>query len=135
MNGRYVAWCPLPDIPEELYVEALYDDVEGFRILLRAEDPTSPTLRVLFESMVAYRNMNEIYRNRTWQIWRKAGVKRLPALMMVEDSRWVQWLVEESGSILEAENVLHYAIYTPEDCIDVASQFPPIVNWLNAIDL
>lgn len=124
---KYVAWQPLPGIPNSLYIEAIHDDVEGFRILLRGEDSTAPVLRVLFESMVGYRNINESYRNKTWES--SVCMTSLPSLMTVIHSRWLDWLVEESGRVLEAKTLTHYAIYTPEDCIDVATQFPPTVDW------
>ncbi|NQX99442.1 MAG: hypothetical protein HRT73_16425 [Flavobacteriales bacterium] len=31
----------------------------------------------------------------------------------------------------ESSSILHYAFYTPIDCIEVLSEFTPKVEWLN----
>ncbi len=129
-SPRLIAWRPLDDIPDDLTVEAIHDDVEGLRVLLRGVDPTKPTLRVRFEDVVAYRNVNESYRLSTWA--RLAPTGPLPSLVIVVESRFVGWLVEEAGGVLDREELTHYAIYTLEDCIDVVSRLPPIVDWPNA---
>ena len=124
---EYRVWAPLEGIPNDLLVDALIHDVEGMRILLRSEDPTQPTLRVLFDSIVSYRNVNESFRLRTWN--------RFPDglggnLFTVENSSWIEWLRGESGGVLDHVSLVHYAILTGEDCIDIAAEFPPSVEWL-----
>lgn len=126
-NQEYRAWNPIEGIPHDLWVEAIHDDVEGLRFLLRGKDPTSPTLRLVFESVIGYRNINESFRIRTWAS--VSDIKSLPSLMTVENSKWLRWLVEEAGGVLRPELLIHYAIYTPEDCVDVITQFPPTVDW------
>lgn len=58
-------------------------------------------------------------------------MKALPRLLTVENSTWVQWLVEEACGVIRAETLVHYAIYTPEDCVDFVTEFPLTVEWLN----
>lgn len=128
-NQEYRAWKPIEGLPDDLWVEAIHDDVEGLRFLLRGEDPTGPTLRILFESVIGYRNVNESFRIRTWAS--VSDIKSLPSLLTVENSRWLSLVVEEAGGVLQPESLTHYAIYTPEDCIDVIAQFPPTVDWAN----
>lgn len=54
-------------------------------------------------------------------------------MLIVRESRWVAYLVEESGGgILERQKVMHYAIYTGDDCIDVAATIPPTVTLRSA---
>jgi hypothetical protein len=55
----------------------------------------------------------------------------LPRLATIQGSRWLAWLREESGGVLVGAPLVHYAIATVDDCIDVASQFPPIVDWMH----
>jgi hypothetical protein len=47
--------------------------------------------------------------------------------MILEGSLWLKWLCEESGGILDDAALTHYAIYTNDDCIDVAARVPPLV--------
>ena len=121
-------WSPLDGIPNRLYLEAVRDDDEGLRFLLRGAAPADRALRLSFDAPIAYRNINESYRLRTWGA--RKGEGPWPALSTLERSTWVDWLVAEAGGVIEADAVVHYAIYTPEDCVDVASAFPPLAEWL-----
>lgn len=126
---RFQAWKPIDGAPPRLYLEAVHDDYEGLRFLLQGEDRTGPMLRLTFESPIGYRNINESYRSRSWAS--VSDMKSLSTLLIVENSEWVQWLVEEAGGVLRVEALTHYAIYTPEDCIDIVTEFPPTAEWLD----
>lgn len=124
---RFRPWRPLENIPSLLYLHAVHDDWEGLRFILRGKGDTESPLRVTFKYFVGYRNIDESYRlNTVMSIDRKD----FSTLMMVENSRWVQWLVEESAGTLSADKLNHYAIYTPDPCIDIVAESPPIVEWL-----
>lgn len=125
-DENYEIWKPSPKLPTgRLYCDAVHDDYEGFRILLRSDDQTSGVLRVSFESAVGYQNINESFRLETLSRLGGGG------LFLVRDSSWVKWLKLESGGMLDSKQLVHYAIYTEEDCIDVVSEFPPEVDWLS----
>ena len=126
-SQKFREWKPIEDVPSLLYLEAMHHDYEGLRFLLRGEDPRSRMLVIRFESEVGYRNINESYLIRTWAA---ADWKNLPSLLQVENSEWVRWLVEEAGGVLQEGSLTHYAIYTPEDCVDVVTMFEPVVKWL-----
>lgn len=123
----YERWDPVQGVPSRMYCDAIHDDHEGFRILLRPEDPTCSTLRIRFEGAIGYRNVNESYRQRTWSRFDGEG---LGSLFCVANSDWVDWIKKESAGVLDNSNVVHYAILTDEDCIEVVSEFPPDVEWL-----
>ena len=125
---EYVPWAPLPGLPSVLYVEALHDDAEGLRILLRGEDKASRALRVTFDRVVGYRNVNESFRLRTWASI--AGAPTRTCLLMVRGSAWVEWLVAESAGLLDGRALTHYAVHTGDDCIDVVVESPPRIEWL-----
>ena len=129
MTQTFVPWHPLDGIPNELIVEAIRDDVEGLRFLLRPRDTTQPTLRITFEAAVGYQNINESYRAGTWARSKAPGP--LPTLLRVQNSEWLDWVVEQAGGVLDRSKLTHYAIYSMEDCIDIASAFEPIVDWPN----
>ena len=123
---RFERWEPLSDIPARMYLEALHDDVEGVRMLLRGGDPGGRVLRLSFEP-IAYRNINESHRLGTWASLDMGG---MTSLMTLANSSWLRWLVEEAAGVIAAESLTHYAIYTPEDCIDVATSAVPVAEWL-----
>jgi hypothetical protein len=58
----YKKWEPLEGIEAELWVEALHDDYEGLRIILRGNPVKSPVLRITFRHYYMYRNADESYR-------------------------------------------------------------------------
>ena len=124
----YSSWKPLPDVPGRIYCEAVHHDYEHFRVLLKGDETTSRTFRILFEVIVAYRNINESYRLRTWE---RVHGENMVGLFTVENSKWVEWLREESSGVLNDVQLTHYAIFTPEDCIEIVSEFAPEVEWLN----
>ena len=123
-KNKLVSWHPLDDLPAILYCEGIHDDYEGFRVLLRGRGARNKMLRMTFEGLVAYRNINESYRLRSlpsgepWTLFR------------VESSSWISWICEESGEVLIPGQLLHFAIFTPEDVLDVVTQCEPSVEWL-----
>lgn len=118
-------WEPLPNLPTVLYCESITDTDKGLEILLASDDGETG-VRLRFENPMAYQNVNETCRDRTWM----ENPSRGSTLLIVRNSRWVRWLVEESNSLLDSTVVTHYAIYTPEDCIDVVSRSPPKAELL-----
>ncbi|MFQ5700168.1 MAG: hypothetical protein ACE5IL_18040 [Myxococcota bacterium] len=126
---RYVPWTPVGGIPRRLHCEAIHDDVEGLRILLRGDNPSGSTLRLRFESVIGYRNVNESYRLQTWG---ELNMAQQPPLLIVENSSWIKWLHNEAGEVIDSEKVVHYAVFTSEDCIDILTEFPPTVEWLGS---
>ena len=130
MEGKvlYQKWNPLESIPDRLHCEAVHDDYEGFRILLRGEEANSHTFRLAFDSPLAYRNIDEGNMLRTLNLIKE---REKASLYIVKNSAWVKWFHEESLGIYEGHNLIHYALITANDCIDVLTEFEPKAEWLN----
>ena len=126
MKNIYNIWKPFEDIPRTLYCEGIHDDHEGFRILLR-ENECSPVLRIMFDAVRSYRNSDEGDLLRTVASINDPGRS---SLFKVDNSSWVEWFHEETFDIHKDREIKHFAIYTPNDCIDVLSVFEPKVEWL-----
>lgn len=127
MENIYKKWQPLKDIPRVLYCEGIHDDYEGFRILLREND-RSPILRIMFDAVRSYRKSDEGDLLRTIASISDPGRS---SLFTVENSSWVKWFHEETYDIHKDRDIKHFAIYTPDDCVDALSEFEPKVEWLN----
>jgi hypothetical protein len=123
----YKKWAPLPDIPDEMWMAAIHNDSEGFRIILECTDPTRPQLRIRFEKLYGYRNFNESYRLKTWTEFRG---ERPSSLFIVENSKLVRWFHQETTNLHANDRVVHYAIHTGDDCIDILASVQPTVEWL-----
>lgn len=119
-------WIPAAGIPEVLYCESISDSDQGIQIELASKESLVPIIRITFESVIAYQNVNETYRRSAWS--KKS--KPQPTLLIVEGDAWLSWLVQESGGVLDNVEMCHYAIYTPEDCIDVVSSSAPRVEFI-----
>ena len=127
-KDAYRAWEPVSNLPQRMFCEGLHDDYEGFRVLLRGGSPTDSVLRIRFDSVLAYRNVDESFRLRT--LYAIAG-DQPRALWIVDDSTWVQWLMAESLETLAASGLVHYVIFTPNDIIDIIADSAPDVEWLD----
>ena|SRR5690554_3194192 len=128
MKNIYSIWQPLDGLSGRLFVESLEDKDDGLIVILRQPKETSSRrLKIVFDPYIAYKNMDESYRSRTFS--EKGGFRN--SLNLVANSSWFEWLQAESQGYYEFKNLLHYAIITDADFIDVLSEFPPAVNWID----
>jgi hypothetical protein len=96
-------------------------DRTGLVVVLE-EIGTSRFVEVRFRRPISFRAADESFRLRTWS---RRGGASTEGLFLVEGSLWLQSVVEEAGGILDGVNLVHYAIYTQEDCLDIASKEEP----------
>jgi hypothetical protein len=108
-------------------VVSLQDEDEGLCLVLANAETHEAVVKLVFEDFVGYRNVSESFRTRTWLSQDLGG---LSSLLIVEGSLWLAWLCEESRHVLDEAALTHYAIYTMDDCIDVATRSEPIVTAL-----
>ena len=54
-KNSFKKWEPLPGLPEEMYLEGLHNDYEGFRLLLKGDGDQAKMLRITFDPVLAYR--------------------------------------------------------------------------------
>ncbi|RJP74811.1 MAG: hypothetical protein C4522_22120 [Desulfobacteraceae bacterium] len=127
-SPKYKKWTPVDSIPKRMFCEAIHDDYEGFRILLKGEDPTSPMLRLKFDSVLLYRNIDEGAMLKTLDSIKD---REIFPLYIVHNSKWIEWFHEESHNMFIGNEIVHYSIMTPDDVIDILSENPPNVEWLN----
>jgi len=123
---RFEKWQPVQSIPSGLCVEAIHDDDEGFRILLRGERKASKILRLRFDPTLAYRATDEsslINYDRT-----DDGTLDRYGLFIVHDSEYLAWFAKVNQGV--SGSVTHYAVYLSNQCIDVIAAFPPDADWL-----
>lgn len=117
-------WRPDEAIPKRVEITGIRDEDEGLTVLLAHEKTREPVAKLVFKDFVAYQNINESFRVRTWRFHEMKGSS---SLAIIEGSSWVAWLKEESAGILEEFEITHYAIYTNDDCLDVAARDAPLV--------
>jgi len=123
-------WEPISGLPTKIYLEGLHHDYEGFRLLLKASGGQAKMLRITFDPALVYRNIDEgDYLNYG------ADYSQLEPMewsfFIVEKSNFLDWFQQVSQEIHDLQNIVHYAIHTPNDCVDILSAYPPKVEWLN----
>ncbi len=123
-------WEPFPDLPQ-MSLEGLYDDQEGFRLFLTGYYVETKILRITFEAELVYRNIDEGDLLKT--IHEVKGFPIKWSFFTVKNSEYLKWFHEQSYDIRVSDKITHYAIYTPDDCLDILSlsAYPPKVKWLS----
>jgi hypothetical protein len=131
MEETFIKWEPVEGIENEMWVEALHDDYEGLRILLKGSADSSGILSISFPQYYGYRNVDESYRDK---LWRKGDFEpRDWSLFKTNSSEFIEWLFEESGGVYSKEEMLHYVIKTGADVIEVVAKLTaPKVDWLTS---
>ncbi|WBM76214.1 hypothetical protein [Saprospira grandis] len=121
------AWEPLPNLPEELYVQRVIDNSSDLEIILTTGDDKKgePFLRVKFDFFLGYRSFNESYR-----IGSFPALTTSFSLITISGSDFVDWIMEESlGVYFKKEEVVHYMMGL-EDMFEVLATEPPEVEWV-----
>ena len=74
-NENYVSWAPIKGIPSRFICEEIHDDYDGVKIVLKEQfDPgytigkAPRLLQITFDPLIAYRNIDESYRTRTFDL-------------------------------------------------------------------
>ncbi len=123
-DPQYEIWKPISSGGSAPHVECIVDGENGLIISLVFEKDDGHQL--VFESMVAYRNINESYRDKTWIKWDK--LKASSSFFTVSNSPWIDWLKTESNGVLDHIHLTHYCIFTDEDCVEIVTEFAPEVH-------
>jgi len=127
MNAnKYSTWKPTADIVGRVIVDKIEDSDKGLVIYFHLRN-IDRKYRVVFDAYVAYRNMDESYRARTF--YEHGGFEN--SFNLVEHSSWLEWLHTESQGYYRGADLKHYSIITDADCIDVLSEFEPIIESLD----
>ncbi|MCB9896090.1 MAG: hypothetical protein H6839_16780 [Planctomycetes bacterium] len=125
-------WEPISGLRPVMYLQKPHYDSEELVIWLEEDyaqkGKESPKLlRLGFKAPIAFRSADEGDLLQTLDLM----AKQAPwPLFKVDDSRFIHWLFEESMTIREPKSLIHYAIATPNEIIDVIDSEEPAVSWV-----
>lgn len=125
---RFIRWIPVDDLKERTYLKALYDDNEGLRLLLM-EEGGGRVLEVSFDYRISYSNSDEGDLLKTLNTIAKEDLGW--PFLKVQDSDFIKRYLDQRYEEKSHMNIVHYGIYTENDCVDVLSAVEPTVEWLN----
>ena len=125
MPERYRSWEPVPDLPAGgSRLAELRDDAEGLSIALEFDARAGELLRLVFRSALAHRRSSFEVLIRMWRM-------EIPhRLYLVESSRWIEWLHEESDGRYVSASLAHYVVTTSRDFLEILASDPPEVEWI-----
>ncbi len=124
MSESYRKWSPVPDLPQgaSRLVE-LRDDAQGLAIRLAYDRVPERELAFLFHQPLAHRRSSVEVFVRMWRL-------EIPdPLYVVERSRWIDWLHQESFGQYASASLAHYVITTSRDFIEILALDVPTVEW------
>lgn len=127
MDSKYIVQNWLPN--DHFNCEGVLDGYEGFRILARGEQPSSPMYRISFDCVVAYSSIEE---SSSFNDPRRApGLTTTGCCFEVGNSWYLEELHHISSGVREGDNIRHYALYFSNQCIDVLAYGQPKVENLS----
>ena len=125
-QGNYRKWNPIPNLEDKyLYVEAVHDDWEGFRILFTGENRNFGVVVIVrFENPLLYVNSNESFR--LSPVKNSEPLNFPHTFWQVEESELINEFQRQSLEIYKNWEIKHFVFIGGEDCIDVLSVEEPI---------
>ena len=129
-QGFYKKWNPIPILEDKcLYVEAVHDDWEGFRIWFTSENTKLGVILIIkFEDALLYIKSNESFRLSSVE---NSEEMKFPHLFWkVENSDLIKEFHRQSLDIYKDWKIQHFALLSGEDCIDVLSVDEPTFEKL-----
>lgn len=128
MTDTFTRWVPHEALIVPPVIDKIVDGDLGLDLFIALESQAKRRLLIRFESAVAYRNINESYLIRTWK---ELGVTRWPGSCYIcTKSSWLELLKGEACGLLDGVKLIHYCVYTDEDCVEIATEFPPEAMWV-----
>ena len=124
MTQKYEVWDAVEGRNPTVSIDALIDDWEGFRLLLREHD-TERVIRVAFDRHVGYQCRDET--DLDGEASRSEGLMR-GCFYIVKDSEFVARITADTPR--DYAGIRHFAIITDTDCVDVLSLSDPTVEYL-----
>jgi len=129
MKDNIIKWEAGFEIPSNSEVLKIIDDTEGLKILLKELD-SKRVFQIFFSDSLAYRNMNESY---LLKIWSSIDDNILGNILYkIENSSYIDYFNDMSLGLYSSWEIKHYAIHTGQDCIDVLTTVPPVVEYKTA---
>ncbi len=126
---RFERWQPIDGLAPKMFLDAMHDDREGFRLILKALDPKFRELRILFDAPLCHRGTQEKYLLRT--IYEANSIYPWP-IFIVHNSRYARWFYAQATDAIDKDGH-HYHIAAMDQIVDVLSARPPILSWLNDV--
>lgn len=117
------------DLPgaRDISIDALIDDWEGFRVLVR-NHVTNGVVRISFDTHLAYQSRDES--DFIGEAKRSEGFGSGGSIYRVMNSEFIARYLRDSLRAHTSSEMAHYAIVTGDQCIDVIAVTEPRIEDL-----
>lgn len=126
---------PIEGLEENYNLIGVDDSPKGLKLLFSSQDKDSKGVEVVFDRFYeSYRCTEEGGRYRTLCDLIKRygrGYMASSIFYLVENSRYVDWLVYESHDALEKKDLLHFAFLSTGVYVDVIAVHHPKIVFMN----
>ena len=119
----------LKGLPQRLFLSGLYDDIDGFRVVLKEKIKDKKSYILKFDGQIAYRNVNESERLKTLND--NKALCENHTFFYTRKSDFISWIIEESYDIVSEDEVTHYLLATPEDVVEIISLEEPTLEIID----
>lgn len=130
-NNKLTPWRTkiFSENQNEFFVDILISNEEGLRIIL--SDENNERIEIIWsnEEIISYRNTDENYFiYGVGQFEERKKIRK--NFYIILNSEYVDFINKWTypDIITKTSNLIHFAIYTVQDCIDVISTYEPIVR-------
>lgn len=134
LKENWLRWEPISNLDGKYNLEFI-SNVNEFTLLLSQVKNKDKKVKLSFnKSVEAYRVTYESFRqNLINQLTEKYGSEFYScwAFFKVYNSKYIEWLSEESSGYSDYINLKHFSIFTGEFIIDIIDLFEPTVEIIN----
>ncbi len=129
---KWKAWEPVKGIPTEFYKNSLIDDNNGLFLAFEGRKNNIKFFVKFEEGALSYRNTDEGSLLQMIGFFSKHYGSEFfgkTSMFEVADSQYIEWFLKESSGIYSKSEIKHYVFFTPNDVIEVISNYPPKVEF------
>jgi hypothetical protein len=123
MKNNFEKWNFIDD-SENFYIDTIVNNSEGLHITICRDNIS---YKVIFESYFSYRISDESILFRI--IENNSEIMDDNIFYIVENSSYIDFL-KETGAFYDEVEMIHYAIYTENECVDIVVDIGNIPKFI-----
>ena len=137
MEQKWTHWKPVKKLSSKYYIDSIADNLSGFEIFLSERENKNTKIHIIFQDSVdSYRYIDESYVQKTIMYLNKIYGKDFYAhwsFFKVENSDYLKQLSEESDSLSDHIDFIHFVLLLGNSMIDIVATYEPIVRKITTV--
>lgn len=133
--GKKKPWEPIENLADSFHIYSIYNDYNGFRVILTEHDDEAKKVLIEFRGISAYRVTKEPiaihildgYDTEPFE----NGESRPWSLFTLTNSEYLKWASDQSDTLSDALRLVHYCIWTKDEVFETLSWVTPRVEFID----